>query len=1393
MRKCIGRMISMVLVGTMVLSFCSIGTLVAFAQTSIPDGYVSSDSDIIKELTLFNFNNVGSFVSLGIPASTEHRRDGNSYSIHWNEHEKNNDLYISLDMDQRDWSGYDQLDIWMYSEKATNSDFMILAMCPDAPDGARYFWKKMQFSWTGWRHISLNLEELDTNRGPSFDSVTTIRFCSGGGWNLVANPESDVYSSSLSLKKINKGNFLEAFSTPDAIEETLAALKDAAAVYGLGSKVTTENGDAKVPYTFGWKNSEVTVPVEFFKDYFGADVSSDDAGFSIKYGDITVNGNIGENIIKANGVETGVSVPAYSENEKVYIPGAYIASILGLQTVADNKLLVIGKNDNIKALARVADRGVNEKGEIASYMSYHEEFDASQYTGADCKAAKQNWISSLVGNESSNDITDADIKAKIDSITSSGRRYWDMLEKGTSNSELFSDMTSKESADITTAYERVLNMAKAYSCYGGELYGNENLLNDILYSLDWLESNRYNIDIKSKTSDAAWTVTGFDNWWDWKIGVPKKLIPTLMMIEEHLTDKKIKNYLAFFDKLVPSPGMTGANFTDLALLVTGSALLKNDPEKVAEVQTAITKMFLYVDDNVRFAESLLDGERSAYTPIKGAGFFTDGSYILHTLHPHLGSYGIVQMSSFTDFISLYAGTKFQMKVPFTDNIYHIFENSFEPVIYDGKIFRWTLGRNPERNTAETSVQCYMFRMAESFDEEIKKEIYSAIKAIGKIHYDKMVSSLPISHIKKFKDLMADETIPARAPKPLNKMYNNSDKMVHKRDGWGAAVSMSSSRIFNYESINEANLDGWYLSDGRTEYYLKGSDVNSTDKYYAGLDKYRLPGTTVDTQTRKKASINQGNEYLSSKDFVGGVSLGDYGVAAMELESYHNATDFGSTGPAPAHQSDLTAKKAYFMLDDEIVCLGTGVNAKNNKNAEVLTIVENRLCKASEALSSEDIQTPVPYEIVSAVANRTPEAENTAENTIDESYSTKYAGDTGAELIWDLGSPKTLGFIDLSFTKGSVRKQFFKLAVSTDSVNWTEVFDGESSGQKETNEYFDLNSVNARYVKFINLGNSTGASWVSLTNCDIYPPNADGTIGLPDLEIYGSDKVVADGNVIKVYGEDKDLSGTDWMNVGDNCGYVFPKENTENMGRLKARWTKGASSYFELWFSHGSNPTNGAYAYTLLPGKTSDETEAYAKRDGVEILANNNDVQAVYDKKLGITGIVFWKAGAFGDITVNKPCIVICREGENGFEIAVSDPTQKLKSVNVTVNKAISPVELDECITYKEVNKAAALTCNMENSAGRSMKASFSVKPLSGKVILFSCDDGVDSGIKPDAGGLVDERDEGAKVYNSGGHSIKWSGGSLVLSLAGKGVTQIPPKKNCASECIILKQKHSEQI
>jgi hyaluronate lyase len=88
-----------------------------------------------------------------------------------------------------------------------------------------------------------------------------------------------------------------------------------------------------------------------------------------------------------------------------------------------------------------------------------------------------------------------------------------------------------------------------------------------------------------------------------------------------------------------------------------------------------------------------------------------------------------------------------------------------------------------------------------------------------------------------------------------------------------------------------------------------------------VNPYRLPGTTVDVRSRANAS---GEEYRGAYNWVGGASLGAYGVAAMQLDAW---------------SSKLTAKKSWFMFDNEIVALGTGITSSDKRTIE--TVVENR--------------------------------------------------------------------------------------------------------------------------------------------------------------------------------------------------------------------------------------------------------------------------------------------------------------------------------------------------------------------------------------------------------------------------------------------------------------------
>lgn len=1276
------------------------------------DGY-KGDLNLPKSFSLIDLSSIKEILDSGTKPSKSYATDGNMYSAHWNNHTVNNHFRVrNFDNSKipADWSRYTEITLKIYSEKATGAKMFFGIFNDNAPDGVRNFGTYFFVDWEGWKEITYKFNELSRTRSPSLENIKMLRIVSNGDYKLTGDPETDLYISSVVVGGYKDGmDFVNDFYGKEKLDLSLSYLDNSAAVYAGGKNVVTKTGSQKSAYGFGYVNNSVTVPVKFFGDFLGASVKDNGKEFSISLNGTTISGtSTGDTLIKEN-EEIKLSCTSYISDSMTYIAGEDAAKALNLSSFTDGKLLVIGTPDAVNALRRPGNLGVNEYNEIIAYKAFTDAVNKENFSAKDCEVVRDNWRKSLVGDETLNDLTQAEIAKKIHQVTSLAKEAQKNLIKNNPTDEIFSNIKSKASADMTTAYRTVENMALAYATYGSELYGNEELLNDIIYALDWLYENRYSTQGKAK-----WKFSGFSNWHDWDISTPEALVHILLCIEDKISPSDITKYLAYFDQTNPVPSSTGANYCHYSEVILASAMLQNDYEKALRILVGLQKEYLYVDDNERTVESQLV-ERAFEVPTKGAGFFTDGSYVFHTLHAMNGAYGSSHYSAIMRIQQQIAGTKFDLDFPAKSNLINFWFNSFDTVIFETTIFRAVMGRNqnPNNSTLASTPILNAYRLASSVsDTKIKNELYSIIKAAYISGTDMFKStitdSLSVGEIKEFNAIMADDSIKPRMSRKTSTVFYNMDKSFHIRDKWAFGVSMSSSRIFNYESINSQNLDGWYLGDGRTEYYLSGTNMNGTSQYWSSIDKYRFPGITVDTQERKKVSVDQGNEYLSTKDFVGGVTLGgEYSASAMELESYHNDKAFGKDtaygDPNPAHQNDLTAKKSYFMLDDGVICLGSSVNAKNNNNAEVLTIVDNPLSVKTNTIS--DMSTE-PYTIISAVASHTPESENIAENTIDGSFSTKWAGESANEIVWDIGEVKTLGFANISLLNGAARQQYMELYVSEDGINWTLVFDGASSGKKETEEAFDLKNTNGRYLKYVNKGNSAGSVWVSITECAIYPPNADGSIGTKEPVIYGADPITVDGNTINLTHDDTIIDGAGWVNFNNQVGYIFPQNAAQNSGILKARWSKNIMPHFELWFSHGINPTDGGYAYVLLPGKTNEETALFASSENITILANTPDIQAAKDNRTGITYYVFWKEGTLGDISVSKPCMVITRETKTGYEISVSDPTQKLNANTVTINKPLKNTLCDEYALVTNEKGITTIELNMTNSVGRTFEFKF---------------------------------------------------------------------------------------
>lgn len=1222
------------------------------------DGYTAENVNKYSLIQLDNYAKLADtkYQKGGTPV-TEHKYDG-QYSVHWTPDTSTSVVFYDV---LRDWSDYDVLELRFYAENTKNSQFYIEVVCDQPATETNYSYKGYTVTaQEGLNCLTIPLANFTTTRGAEFSKTQRLGF-HANGWGIVTNYETEYWISSVCLKKPDKRlGSLETIYTEAEIANVKSAMENAVSIYAGSPNVVADGEVKKLSETSlkaAKKDGVVYAPAEFFKTYLKADVTSD----KITVSDKSVNIS---------------DVLSYTDGDVTYLDAAAVAEGLGKYVVKNGKLIVMGDSSALDIFKDNA--AVNVNAEILAYMTAYVYIEPSELTAEDIKAVKDNWRYELVGDET-NDTENEKLKTKYASIEYGCQSALDMLDK-TSKLSPFIGKVPDVTGEMTDEYEYLTKLVYGWGTCGNKFYHNEELLDDIRYALSFLYENRYGENEVNGTGWRTPTSAGdiTNNWWDWKIGTPRELVKILIVLENELTEEEIENYLYCFDSITESPGEqgNGSNKFNMAQIMFGSAVLKGDVERAVEMRNAIDDTMLY-SDNGR-------GD--------GMGFFTDGTYVYHAKHMMNGLYGVEHLEFASTFAAIVANTRFEFTNPSADNIYDWIINGYLPLAYNGSLMNIASGRYPANPTAP-SIMSSMLKETEFVSEE--NELY--LKSLIKQQYEADVNTqyyqcLAFSDCLRLTEILNDESIPAAGTHTGGHVYAMGDRVTNQREKYSAGVAMSSSRIYNYESISGANTKGWYMGDGMLLVYNENEQRPYGDSYWKNANPYKLPGTTVDSQEREAASIGIYNAYLSSQDFVGGVTDGTDTIAAMALESYHSDKAIGDTDPNPAHSCSLTANKAYFMFDGEIVCLGSAVNA--NDGYDVYTTVENRKANKTVSLIDEASVTE-SYSIIGVTASQIPEEENVPENTLDGDFNTKWAASGEASIIWELEKNSEMGFAGLSFMNGSTRQQIFDLEVSADGASWTQVFSGMSGGKTENVEYFDLKNTAGKYLKLVSHG-ATTSDWLSLTTVTIYPPNADGTMTVISPELVGGEKITTDTGMT-VGTSETSLEGVKWVHLENTGGYFFP-----NGGNIKAKRTTGASSFFEMWLDHGVSPQNEAYSYVILPSKSAEVTAAYAQNPDIEIISNTAEVQAVREKSSGTLGIVFWKAGSVAGITADKPMLVLLKERDGRLDISVSDPTQKLEAARLTIKGSYSLSGSNDKAEVSQSDSELVLDIDFTDSMGKSI-------------------------------------------------------------------------------------------
>ena len=141
-------------------------------------------------------------------------------------------------------------------------------------------------------------------------------------------------------------------------------------------------------------------------------------------------------------------------------------------------------------------------------------------------------------------------------------------------------------------------------------------------------------------------------------------------------------------------------------------------------------------------------------------------------------------------------------------------------------------------------------------------------------------------------------------------FYRSDMMVSRTGNAYFSVRVASPWTIATEAGNGENLKGYYMGEGVTTFMRYGGEY---ENIYPLWNWRQLPGITVPDNTEPLPVLTW-NGYRNDSAFAGVLASGNAGVAAMILD-----------------RDGVSGNKGYFILGDQMICLGSNFCSKNDKS------------------------------------------------------------------------------------------------------------------------------------------------------------------------------------------------------------------------------------------------------------------------------------------------------------------------------------------------------------------------------------------------------------------------------------------------------------------------------
>ncbi len=495
------------------------------------------------------------------------------------------------------------------------------------------------------------------------------------------------------------------------------------------------------------------------------------------------------------------------------------------------------------------------------------------------------------------------------------------------------DSSHSHQQALEAVYRRIKQMAVGYKL---SVITNSNVANKaalktaVLYSMELMNKKYY--------SSNDYLIGGTPRFTTFKHTLPINISDILLCMYDDMDAATRQKYIdeVLGKAIIPDmiqgsydTKQTYANYIWSVIPYIHLAVLTDDTDRLNHACRYMAAMFDYT-------------KRGEVNPMPMEGFFEDGSFVFHNGIAYNMGYGKGYLIALSELTLLSKDTLFDVSNVYGyDRIYHIMYNSYLPFVNNYKKMKIVAGRETPESNAR-NIMAAIILLANDAPEQYKAELASKIKPyITNYIKNNLTEHVYVSNftfasypniVEKINDYFAYiDGVESKTDGNYNKIYYNMDRAIHKRDNFIFGLAMSSERIGKYESSSDTythSLVEWYIGDGMT-YTYSGDSLNLSTTWWNNINPYYMPGTTVDSTVRNENlatfSMNDSIWGKPENSWAGGVSDGSSGAAGMILGN--------------RWVSGLEGKKSYFMFDNEVVCMGSGISGGEG---EVYTVVDNRI-------------------------------------------------------------------------------------------------------------------------------------------------------------------------------------------------------------------------------------------------------------------------------------------------------------------------------------------------------------------------------------------------------------------------------------------------------------------